>query len=448
MSRDIHLTSGPIMGQLTRLCLPLLCANVLQQLYNIINSLVVSRFVGPDAFAALGVADSIMNMYLFVLTGACLGASVLIARFYGEKNQAKLRQELFTGLVLIGGFTLAAIALGMLFLPRLLVLIHTPDELMDSVSSYLQIILPGMVFTFAYNYLAAALRAVGDTRAALLFLFLSLGYNLGAAWLFVVALHGGIRGAALATVSAQLLSALLCLLYIRLRRPSLRISRADMRLDRSMARETAGFAAISALHQSSLYLGKLLIQSSVNDLGTAAISAFTAATRAENFIQAFGASGSESTAIFVAQNQGAGQDKRALDGFKRAMAAIVAMGLIFSVLLYTGAVPFIQLFLMGDQGEGLSLGVSYLRLLSWFYWMSFVGHGFVGFFRGSGRMNIPFWGTTTQITIRVVGAWMLVDRMGLNAVALSTGLGWLAIVVFHTACFTLDRRRKREKGPL
>ncbi|MFR6187188.1 MAG: MATE family efflux transporter [Lawsonibacter sp.] len=304
MSRQAKLTAGPITAQLVRLCLPLLAANVLQQLYNIINSLVVTRYIGGDAFAALGVAESVMNLFIYVITGACMGASVLVARFFGEQNFARLRQQLFVSGVLIGGATAAAVLLTLVFLRPLLLLIQTPPELMDYAMSYLRIILAGMLFTFAYNYLAATLRAIGDTRAALCFLLASLAYNLAAAWLLVARLELGIRGTALATASAQLLSALLCLVYIRKKLPFLRIQRDDMRMNGTLVRQTTSYAAVAALQQSSLYLGKLMIQSAVNGLGTAAISAFTATTRVENFSQAFGISGCESIAIFVAQNQG------------------------------------------------------------------------------------------------------------------------------------------------
>ena len=438
MSRELHLTSGSIMPQLVRLCLPLLCANVLQQLYNIINSLVVTYYIGGNAFAALGVAESVMNLFIYVITGACMGASVLIAQFYGEQNFPRLRQQLYVSAVLIGGCTLGAVLLGQLFLPQLLAVIQTPQSLMADVSVYLRIILVGMLFTFTYNYLAATLRAVGDTKAALYFLLASLVYNLAAAWFFVAVLDLGITGTALATATAQLLSSLLCLLYIRKRRAFLTVSPADMRMDRILILLTSSYAAVAALQQSSLYLGKLMIQSAVNGISlvdTAPISAFTAATRIENFIQAFGISGCESIAIFIAQNRGAGEDKRTYQGFARGFLLLSAMGLLFSLLMHVEARLLSSLFL--GEGDSMALCIGYLRYISWFYFLSFLGHAFVGWFRGNGRMNITFWGTTLQIAARVVGTYLLVDAMGLDAVALATGLGWVLIVLFHSSVFFL-----------
>ena len=442
MSHELRLTAGPILPQLLRLTIPLLCANVLQQLYNIINSLVVTRYIGENAFAALGVAESIMNLYIYVITGACMGAAVLVAQFFGEGNLAKLRQQLYVSAVLVGGCTLAAVILGQLFLPQLLTLIQTPAELMASASAYLRVILAGMVFTFTYNYLAAVLRAVGDTQAALYFLLISLGYNLSAAWLLVAVLDLGILGTALATASAQLLSSLLCFLYIRKKRPFLTVRRADMRMDRRLLGLTGSFAAVAALQQSSLYLGKLIIQGAVNGISTvssAPISAFAAATRGENFIQAFGMSGCEAAAIFIAQNRGAGADKRMLSGFARAAVMLVGTGLVSSVIMRQAARPLALTFL-DPEAQAVPYAVSYLRLIALFYFLSFTGHLFVGWYRGTGRMNITFYGTTLQIIIRVAGTYLLIDAMGLDAVALATGLGWVAIVLFQLTVFALERK--------
>jgi len=439
MARDLHLTSGSITPQLLRLCFPLLCANILQQLYNIINSLVVTHYLGSNAFAALGVAESVMNLFIYVITGACMGASVLIAQFFGEENFPRLRQQLYVSAVLIGSCTLGAVILGQLCLPQLLALIQTPSELQADASVYLRIILAGMVFTFTYNYLASTLRAVGDTRAALLFLFISLGYNLVTAWLLVAVFPLGITGTALATASAQLLSSLLCLLYIRRRRSFLIVTADDMKMDRALIRRTIGYSAVTALQQSSLYLGKLLIQGAVNGISTAAITAFTAATRIENFVLALGTSGSESIAIFVAQNKGASKHRRALRGFGQGFALMFAVGLFFSCVLHFGAAPLSSIFLEPGS-ESMASCVGFLKLIGIFYFLSFLGNAFVGWYRGEGRMNITFWCTTTQISVRVAFTYLMVSAMALNATALGTALGWFVIVVMQTTIFFLERR--------
>jgi len=439
MSKNVHLTSGPIMPQLFRLCVPLLIGNVLQQLYNIINSLIVTRYLGSGAFAALGVAETIMNLFIYCISGACTGASVLIARDYGEGDRPKLRRQMYVTFVIIGGCTLAAVAVGQIFLPALLKIMNTPAELMGYVSTYLRCILVGMLFTFTYNFLASALRAVGNTRVALYFLLISLGYNIVAAWLLVAHFNMGIFGTALATATAQFISTALCFIYILKKQPFLIPGFQDMRLSVETMRETASFGVIAALHQSSLHLGKMMIQSAINTLGTAAISGFAAATRVENFVQAFGMSGSETLSIFIAQNKGAKQPERANSGFKKGFAVMLAAGAISTVLLVCFARSFAAPFLDANDYAAIEYAVDYLFLLGFFYILSFVGHSFVGYFRGSGRMNIPFWGTTIQIAVRVVGTYLLIDRMALDATALATGIGWVVIVIFHGGNYLAER---------
>lgn len=442
MSKEVCLTRGSIMPQLIRLCLPLLCANVLQQLYNIINSLVVTEYIGQDAFAALGIAESVMNLFIFAITGACMGASVLIAQFYGEGNMPKLRQQLYVSAVLMGGCTLTAVILGQVFLPQLLQAIQTPEHLMADASLYLRIILLGMIFTFSYNYLASTLRAVGDTKAALYFLLISLGYNLVCAWFLVAVLDWGIIGTAVATATAQLLSSLLCLLYIKKRKAFLTVGREDMKLDRKLMGQTISFAAVTALQQSSLYLGKLLIQRAVNGISlisSAPISAFSAATRIENFAQAFGISGCEAAAIFIAQNKGAKQEKRTLQGLVRGGTLIISTGIVLSFIMNLASAPLSAIFL-GWENPAAALCIDYLKSISWFYVLSFTGHTFVSWYRGTGRINITFWATTIQIAVRVVFTYLMVDALGLVAVSVATGIGWVVIVLFQVTVFTLERK--------
>ena len=440
MAKRTDLTQGSIMPQLARLCIPLLAANILQQLYNIINSLVVTHYLGQNAFAALGVAESVVNLFTYVITGACMGASVLTAQFYGQGNMPRLRRQLFVSAVLIGGCVLTAVAAGQIFLHTLLDLIHTPAELMGDAQSYLRVILLGMVFTFTYNYLAATLRAVGDTRMALYFLLISLGYNLMCAWLLVGVLHMGITGTAIATATAQILSSVLCYRYIRMHHAYMAIGREDMCMDRELAGLTVNFAVVAALQQSSLYLGKLLIQSAVNGLGTAAISAFTAVTRVENFVQGIAVSGAEAVGIFVAQNKGAGNLKRGLRGFLEATVIQIVLGFCATALMLLRPELLLTPFLPGG-GESMVHGVNYLLHIGGFYFLSFWGNHVSGWFRAVGRMNVTFWGTTVQIVIRVILSYLLVDSMGLSAVGLATGIGWIVIICSHTTIFLLERRK-------
>lgn len=304
MQNPRDLTSGSISRHLLRLAAPLIVGNILQQLYNTVDAFILGRYAGAAEFAAVGVAGSVMNLFLFMLTGACTGVSVILAQFYGAGDRASFRREhwlsMSTGLLA----TVACSGLAFVLLRPLLGVIQTPDELIEPVADYLRIILLSLPAAFLYNLYGALLRAVGWANAALTALAAAVGINFVLDCLFITQLHWGIAGAAWATACSQMLAALLCILYLRRKAPELIFTRADCRMDGVLLRRTAHFSFVTALHQSSLYIGKLLVQGAVNTGGMEMISAYTATTRIEGFANSFGDSGSAATSVLVAQNLG------------------------------------------------------------------------------------------------------------------------------------------------
>ena len=387
------LTRGSIPPQLVSLALPLIFGNILQQLYNTIDALVIGRFAGETAFAAIGVAGTVMNLFLFLLSGCCTGISVLFAQQYGSRDLAGFRQEGFLASVFGGLFTLVLSLAALLLLRPLLALL-------------------------------AAMAA-----------------NLALDLLFVARLGMGIAGAAWATVLAQLLSVALCLLYLARRYPQLLFRREDRRLDRGLLRRTVSYGAVSALHQSSLYIGKLLVQGAVNSMGTPMISAYTATTRIEGFANSFGDSGAQAVSVFTAQNTGAGEERRVREGFRTSFLMMLALGAVMSVLLYAAAPAAIALLAGETSSFTQTNGVAYLRMVGCFYILCFLGNTFVGYFRGRGQVTVPVYGTIIQISARVILSYALIRPMGLSGVALATGLGWVLVVSFHSLMYWRTRTR-------
>lgn len=426
----VTLTHGPIRRQLLALALPLLAGNIMQQLYNTLDAVIVGQVVGDSAFAAVGVSGSVMNLFLFLISGSCSGAGVLLSQFYGAEDRASFRQDFFLAALFGGLLSLGLTLAGLALLSPILVLLQTPAEIAGYAADYLYIIFWGFLAAFAYNLCSAVLRSAGNTRAALCFLMISMAVNLALDLAFVAGLHWGVAGAAWATVIAQALAALLCLGYLKLRFPQLIFHRGDMRYSGALLRRTAHFSAVSALHMCSLYIGKLLVQRTVNGLGTAAISAYTAATRIEGFANSFGDSGAASMSVFTGQNTGARADSRAAQGFVTGQKLLAGFGVFVSALMLVGAVPLLTLVLPGDSGESLEPAVGYLRLVACFYLFNFLGSGLAGFFQGRGRVNLPVIGCTGHISFRVVLSWLLAPFLGLPAVALATGLGWVGVVTF------------------
>jgi len=431
MENQIKLTDGSIRPQLISLALPLLIGNIIQQFYNTVDTIIVGRYVGETAFAALGVAGTVMNLFIFILGGCCTGIAIIAASLFGSGNFKSLRQEIFLSAVLGIIFSLILSVTAILFMPSLLNIIQTPVEIIPFIKQYLNIIFIGLIATFLYNFFSAILRAIGNTKMALIFLLFSMICNIILDMLFVAWLGLGIAGAAWATVLSQFICAMLCQLYIKTKLPFLKLSREDMRYDQQLIHKTAQYAVVSALHQSSLYIGKLLVQGAVNSIGFAAISAYTATTRIEGIAQAFGDSGAEAISVFVAQNTGAQKKERSLDGFKKGLVMLTFLGLVLSAIMFLSAKPLMSLFVSKSNDTAIKNGVTYINIISCFYFLCFIGSAFVGYFRGSGRVKIPFIGTTMHISVRVILSYLLVSKLSLGAVALSTGIGWIVVVTFQ-----------------
>lgn len=434
------LTNGSIKKHLITLAFPLLIGNILQQFYNMTDSLVISHFCGTTAFAAAGIAGTVMNLYLFVIGGCCTGISMILASFFGNEDMKSFRKECFISLISGFIFTIVLSIASIFALPFILHLIQTPPDIYPYVISYLNIILGGLWAAFLYNLCASVLRAIGNTKYALIFLLISICINVLLDLTIVAGLGLGIAGAAWATVISQFLSAILCFCYIKKSLPFLLFQKEDLYLDTGLLRQTIRYAAACALHQSSLYIGKLFIQGAVNTLGTASISAYTAAGRIEGLANAFGDSGAESISLFTAQNTGAGNNKRTRAGFYTGFVLLTLLGITMSVLMYITAGPGISLLAATTHPGLLNAGTSYIEAISFFYVLCFIGNSFVGFYRGSGHVNIPFTGTMIHITLRTLLSFLLIPRLGLQAVAISTGIGWITVVAFQATIYVKNYR--------
>ena len=273
--------------------------------------------------------------------------------------------------------------------------------------------------------------------------------NVALDYCFVARFQLGIAGAAWATAASQAISAVLCILYLRRKAPELIFARADCRMDGELLKQTAHFSFVTALHQSSLYIGKLLVQGAVNTGGTDMISAYTAMTRIEGFANSFGDSGSAATSVLMAQNRGAGKEERVKESFRSSLflmlALMLAMGLAMSLIMYVSASTSVGFVLGTRSGAAFENARDYLKLVALFYTLCFTGNTFAGYFNGIGKVSVPFLGATSHIALRVVLSWLLVGKMGLPAVALATGLGWVLVNALWTVIkWGMERKVKMQ----
>ena len=435
------LLEGNIRRQLVALALPLLVGNVLQQLYNTVDSLIIRTYLGTEAFSSVGIAGTVMNLFIFVLSGFCTGISVIFAQMYGRGDRRGFRREVFVATSLGAGITVLLSGVFMLLMRPVLHLINSPAELIPQVEAYLTVIIGGMLCTFFYNICSGMLNAIGDTRAATFFLFVSVCANTALDVLFVGAFALGVAGAAWATVLSQLLSALCCLGYILRRDRELICTRRDLGFEHSLVKRTLTYGFSSALHMSSLYIGKIVVQGAVNTLGTQGIAAYTATMRIEGFANSFATSHGQAASVFLSQNHGAGNRARVNAGFRRAMELALGMGAALSVLMFLIARPGVTLFVGRNEAQALQYGVEYLCQIALFYTLCFTGNTFVGFFRGVGQIYVPVTATILHISVRAICSYLWVGSLGLRGVALATGVGWMVMTCYQISTVLLLRRR-------
>lgn len=439
-----NILHGNISKQLLALACPLLLGDILQQLYNTVDAVIIGRYVGPEAFAAVGIAGAVMHLLLFVLSGFCAGISIVLAQLYGAGDSARFRREVYLACVLGGGGTLLCSGAALSVLEPLLRWIETPERLLSPALDYLSIIAAGMVAVYFYNAGASLLRAIGNCNVALYFLAASVLLNTLLDFLFVGYLRTGVAGAAWATVIAQAVSAALCFFYVKKRFPALLFGWEDCRLDRALTRQTLHYGFVAALQKSSLYFSKVLMQSIVNSLGFHAIAAYAATTRVEGFANAFGSSACQALSVFVAQNTGAGNDARAHQGLCSALRLLAVLTLVMSAAMFWGAELSLRALLGSSDPRAVAAGVEYLQIIALFYALDFAGEALVGYFNGSGKVNLPLLGIHLHISLRIALSYCLVDTLGFAAIAWATGIGWVSIVAL---LLFAQLRASRQKSP-
>ena len=431
------MTQGSIARHLIAYALPLILGNLFQLTYNAVDSIVIGKFAGENALAAVSAATPVMTIVILGVSGVSIGASVLMSRFYGAGDEDALRREVATTIVFGAIASLVVFAVGWPLSGPVLRLMNVPDEILEMTAHYLQVIFVGFLFTFQYNILAAALRSVGDSRTPVVYLALASVMNAGLDVLLVAGLRWGVVGAGVATVAAEGISALLCARHIYRKIPLLHLGLRELKIDRRLLGETVSSGAITALQQACQPIGKALIQSVMNAQGVSVIAAFNAVSRVDDFACIPEQSISSSMMTCIAQNRGAGEHARVGETLRRGMMIEAAYGVLICAAVLLAKEPVMRLFAAQDSMQMVSMGVDYLTLMAFFYILPGITNGIQGYFRGMGEMKTTLVATFIQISIRALVVAVLVPRVGLNGAAWACAIGWSAML-----CYTFARYRK------
>lgn len=444
---NLDMTKGSPLKLILKFLIPVLLGNLFQQLYNMVDTIIVGKGVGSQALAAVGSTGTISFFILGFMTGITTGFTVLTAQRFGAGDYEGVRKSVGNAFVLSAVVTVIMTVLSVLCMDWLLRIMNTPDDIYDMARTYILIICCGMVFTILYNLAASVLRAIGNSKVPLYFLILSALLNVALDIVFIMGFKWGVAGAAIATVIAQGVSGFLCLIFLLTKIDFLKLKTEHFRLDPIGAVNQLKIGVPMALQFSITAIGTMMVQAALNMLGSTVVAAYTAACKVEQLVtQAFQAMGA-TMATYSAQNWGIHSLERLRRGQKTAMwiSGIYAVVIYFAVL---AILPFATgLFFDGDISEVLPYVRTYMEICGLF----FIPLGMIFIYRnllqGCGYALIPTMGGVVELISRGVFAFAAARSRSYTGVCIANASAWCTAGIFLWIAYLIIMRGmlKREK---
>ena len=423
--RNIDLTEGPVARSMWTFALPLIAGNLLQQFYNVADTLIVGRFLGPGALAAVGSSYTVMTFLTSVILGLCMGSGVLFSMLCGAGDTERMKNSFVQSFLFIGLVTALVEALSLIFLDPMMGILKIPSDILEETGEYLQVIFMGLIFTFVYNYFAALLRALGNSVVPLLFLAVSALGNIVLDLVFILKFHMGTAGAAWATILAQFLAALGIGLYVCVKIPHLLPGKRHFYRDRNILKTISRYSILTCAQQSVMNFGILMVQGLVNSYGVTVMAAFAAAVKIDSFAympaQEFG----NAFSIFTSQNYGAGKEERVREGTRASVKTTLLFCAFISALVFLLAPYLMMVFVDPAETQIIRIGVGYLRIEGACY----VGIGLLfllyGYYRGVGKPEMSVVLTVISLGTRVLLAYTLAPAFGVTMIWWAIPIGWV-----------------------
>ncbi len=449
--KKTDLLQGNITRALLLFMVPILISRVFQQLYNTADIMIVGNYLGEEALAAMGAASAVYELLLGFSIGVGSGLSIVTARCFGTGDEAFLKRSVAGALVIGAGLSVSIALLSRVFLMPLLRLINTPEEIIDQAYSYVSTLLLFVGVMFAYNLLAGLLRSVGNSIAPLVFLVLSAVLNIVLDILFVTKFDMGIRGAAIATILAQGISVVLCVIYIFWRSPLLIPSRKHFTFDADLYKELVGQGLSMGLMTAIVSTGTVILQSAINGLGYLTIAGHTAARKINSFCMMPVSVVGMALSTFVSQNRGANQGERIRQGVRRANQICVCCGIFLMVILYPGAPALVKLISGSEEALVLDIGTRYLWFAAPFYTVLGVLFNLRNSLQGIGRKLLPLVSSVIECLGKIVFALVIIPRVGYWGVIFCEPIIWCLMVIqlawaFYTNPYIKQFSKKSMEG--
>lgn len=450
-----YMTEGNAAKSIAYFSIPLVLSSVFQQLYNLVDSIIVGNYVGEDALAAVGASYSITMVFISIAIGSGIGCAVVISQYYGAKMIHKMKTSIYTSIIAIAILSVFLACIGWIMSDFLLQIMKTPDNIFYDALSYLKIYFLGLTFMFLYNIITSIFNALGESKIPLYFLIFSSFLNILLDLIFVVKLQYGVVGVAIATLIAQGISAFLSITYLLfnlkkfktedevaidlgLNNKSAKVktnkkeninkrkNSKDIKLfDFAILKNMNKIAIPSIFQQSFVYISIFLVQIIVNTFGSSIIAGYTIATKIDSITMIPLASFGNAVGTFTAQNIGAKKIERVKEGLKSSLIIITLMSLAIFAVLFIFGQNIIELFLNKSQSEdAIDFALKYLRIVSRFYIVKGFMNAYSGVLKGAGDIGVFVLSTMLNFLVRLIIVYVFANTIGVSVIYYGVPIGW------------------------
>jgi MATE family, multidrug efflux pump len=421
---------------------PMLIGNLFQQLYYIINSVILGHFVGKEALAAVGAVQPIIFSIISFVVGIAIGGTIVVAQYYGARDMVSVKKTVDTMYIFIFFASILLSIVGFAFSGPLLRMLGTPADMFQEARIYMQIFQAGLIFIFGFSMTSAILRGLGDSITPLYFLVFSTLLNILLDLLFIVIFHWGIAGAAWATVISQSFAFFATILFLNKTNRVLKINFREMHFDRKIFLQSVRIGLPTGLQQTFVAIGMVALLKIVNSFGTSVVAAYSAAGRIDNLAVLPAMNFSMALSTFVGQNIGAGKSDRVRSGLKATIRMTVIVSVVMSLFIILLKVPMMKLFT--PDAEVIRIGAKYLMIVGSFYLIFNLMFTVGGVMRGAGDTLVPMFITLFSLwIIRVPSAYFLSERLGETGIWWSMPTGWImGLVLSYLYYLTGSWKRK------
>lgn len=439
--RKQDMTVGNPTSLIAKFALPMLVGSIFQQMYSMVDSIVVGKFVSVEAFAAIGATGSVLYMMIAIIIGFNVGVSVTISQFVGAGRDDRVRDTMGAAMIISAGLTVFLSVGGNLGAGAILRLLGTPDEIFDSAKAYLCINFSSCVGPLFYNAFSHILRAAGDSKSPLIALIISSVLNIILDLVFVLVFGMGVGGVALATAVAQLISAFYCLGVLRKKMPQYWCGRENMRLKGDIVRRICRVGIPMAVQSLFTSFGSMFVQRLVNSFGAVVVAGYTAAVKLNDLALQGIMSMGDALGVYSGQNTGANKPERVKMGVKSGLKLGSCLSIVFTLLMWLAGPYLVRLFVDSTETEVISVAVQFMRCVSPFYFIGCVMYIFTNTLRGMGHVTVPTAASFVELGIKTAAAYAFSAIAGVSVIWFAWPVGYLSAVILLTVYYAKVIRR-------